>query len=202
MRPIYLAAALALSACSPSIPNSAAGVGFGDYASYTPEQPAATARAPVTPPTSQVVPPISTETMARATPQPRDTSRISDEQDFDAVSARQTIESDAERLERLRSEYQVITPVPVPERGDSGPNIVAFALATNHPVGQPVYRRPASRPSAEDTARRCAAFVSDDAAQREFLTNGGPDRDRGRLDPDGDGYACGWDPSPFRAARG
>ena len=37
-------------------------------------------------------------------------------------------------------------------------------------------------------------------AQQAFLEAGGPERDRKGLDPDGDGYACAWDPTPFRAA--
>ncbi len=31
---------------------------------------------------------------------------------------------------------------------------------------------------------------------------GGPERDQFGIDPDGDGYACRWDPSPFRKAVG
>ena len=38
-------------------------------------------------------------------------------------------------------------------------------------------------------------------AQAEFLRRGGPDRDPKALDPDGDGFACSWDPRPFQAAR-
>jgi N-acetylmuramoyl-L-alanine amidase len=62
---------------------------------------------------------------------------LSDEQDFDAVSARETIESDAERLARLRAEYQVVDPGALPERASgTGPNIVAFALV-HHERGRP-----------------------------------------------------------------
>jgi hypothetical protein len=39
-----------------------------------------------------------------------------------------------------------------------------------------------------------------DAAQEAFLAAGGPERDRNNLDPDGDGFACWWDPEPFRRA--
>ena len=42
--------------------------------------------------------------------------------------------------------------------------------------------------------------MSDAAAQEAFLKAGGPERDRYGLDPDGDGFACRWDPTPFRAA--
>jgi hypothetical protein len=48
--------------------------------------------------------------------------------------------------------------------------------------------------------RNCAKYVSNAAAQEAFLKAGGPERDRYGLDPDGDGFACRWDPTPFRAA--
>ena len=37
-----------------------------------------------------------------------------------------------------------------------------------------------------------------DQAQQDFLAKGGPERDRMGVDPDGDGFACAWDPRPFR----
>jgi hypothetical protein len=132
----------------------------------------------------------------------RNNPGISDEQNFDAVSARETIESDAERLARLRAEYQVIQPEAIPERdGDTGPNIVAFALQTTNAVGQPVYRRSGFRADARFQSA-CARYATADEAQRAFLERGGPEEDRMGVDPDGDGFACFWDPSPFRAARG
>jgi hypothetical protein len=79
-----------------------------------------------------------------------------------------------------------------------GPNVVAFALATNHAVGTSRYGR--SDPSADRAERACARYVSDDLAQEAFLQAGGPEGDRLGMDPDGDGYACGWDPERFRRA--
>jgi hypothetical protein len=127
---------------------------------------------------------------------------ISDEQSFDAVSARESIESDAERLARLREEYRVIEPEALaPRAGATGPNIVAFALSTTNQVGEQVYRR--SNFNADSRFQRaCARFATADEAQREFLARGGPESDRMGVDPDGDGFACYWDPRPFRAARG
>lgn len=124
---------------------------------------------------------------------------ISDEQDFDAVATRETIESDAERRARMQAERVVVAPSALPERPEGlGPNIVDYALATNHGLGERRYTR---RPiSAERHERACRAFRSGDLAQEWFLQNGGPGRDRQGLDPDGDGYACGWDPSVFRSA--
>ncbi len=80
-----------------------------------------------------------------------------------------------------------------------GPNVVDYALSTSHPVGTPRYRR--SNPLRWQVwERNCMQFPSQDAAQEAFLAAGGPERDRRNLDPDGDGYACWWDPGPIRRA--
>jgi hypothetical protein len=124
---------------------------------------------------------------------------ISDEQDFAAVSSRETIESDKERIARNRSEYVVVQPTDLPQRpGDTGPNIVEYALATKHAPGVQLYPRRAL--VKRDPAAACAKFTSPDIAQSEFLSAGGPEKDRLGVDPDGDGFACSWDPRPFRTA--
>jgi hypothetical protein len=127
---------------------------------------------------------------------------ISDEQNFDAVAGRETIESDRERIEAQRQAYQVLRPQPLPSRpGDTGPNVVAYALNTTNARGERLYSRTGF--NAENRfLRNCAKYPSSDLAQRDFLARGGPERDRLGLDPDGDGFACYWDPAPFRAARG
>ena len=123
---------------------------------------------------------------------------ISDEQDFEAVSARETIESDAERIARNRSEYVVVQPKDLPARpGDTGPNIVEFALATTHAPGVQMYKRGGIK---RDTSGPCGKYATPDLAQQDFLGKGGPERDRMGVDPDGDGFACSWDPRPFRTA--
>lgn len=125
---------------------------------------------------------------------------ISDENNFDAVAARQTIESDAQRLANQRAQYQQVAPTALPSQtGSRDPNIVQYALSTSHPVGTKVYSR-AGINLRSRSARNCAGFRSPDEAQIAFLQAGGPKRDRKALDPDGDGYACGWDPSPYRLA--
>lgn len=122
---------------------------------------------------------------------------ISDEQDFGAVSSRETIESDKERIARNRAQYTVIQPTAVPERtADTGPNLVQYALSTTHNPGTQMYSRSSIRLTDPNVA--CARFTSSDFAQQAFLTAGGPQRDRKGLDPDGDGFACAWDPRPFR----
>lgn len=124
---------------------------------------------------------------------------ISDEQDFNAVSSRETIESDAERIARNRAEYVVVQPKDLPTRpGDTGPNIVEFALATKHAPGVQMYKR--SGLGIRDVNAACGKYSSPDQAQQDFLSKGGPERDRGGVDPDGDGFACSWDPRPFRTA--
>ena len=73
-----------------------------------------------------------------------------------------------------------------------------IAISANHPKGTQMYKRGGLRLNSYNAA--CGKFPSPDLAQEAFLAAGGPDRDRKGLDPDGDGYACAWDPTPFRAA--
>jgi hypothetical protein len=265
--PLYLVMLVTLAACTPSVPDSGAGVGFTDYNTYLRQREAAlrTGAPAPTPPGGPVatglaapVPNAATTGFStdrigatlNGTPVPgaavpaapvpgaplsgttafdpnlagpEDPNRprgitpagireesgevlaangapgISDEQDFQAVSARETIQSDAERIARNRSQYEQIQPTDLPQRpADTGPNIVAYALSTTHGVGQNMYRRSGLGANSE---RACAKFPSPDLAQQAFLERGGPDRDRLGVDPDGDGFACAWDPRPFRAVQ-
>ncbi len=124
---------------------------------------------------------------------------ISDEQDFSAVSSRETIASDKERIERNRAQYVVVQPKDLPVRpGELGPNIVDYALKTTNDPGTALYSR--SGLGKRDPMIACAKFASPDLAQTEFLAKGGPEKDKLGLDPDGDGFACSWDPRPFRTA--
>ena len=125
---------------------------------------------------------------------------ISDEQDFDAVSSRETIESDAERIERQRRRYLLIPPAALPEQSErAGPSVVQYALSTTHPPGLKLHGRfHLLRPFRGRHVSRCAQYASADLAQEAFLSLGGPAKDRRNLDPDGDGYACGWSPERFR----
>lgn len=149
-------------------------------------------------------PPVIQEVPGTATPLATgapDNPGLSQENDFDVVASRETIESDAARIEQNRAQYTVVEPQALPQRpGDGGPNIVAFALATSHPVGTRLYAR-AGLGGEGRAARNCADYPSPDQAQIDFLSRGGPERDRRGLDPDGDGYACDWDPAPFRRAQ-
>ncbi|MDF0599869.1 hypothetical protein P1J78_03895 [Psychromarinibacter sp. C21-152] len=202
-------AAVALAACAPEIPDSnpeSRGVGFGDYNEYRRARDAELTReeAPpsTTPAPTATTPPATAAPETAAAPPPDSTAGISNEQDFAAVSERETIESDAARLHEQAQDYEMAEPEPVPTRtGNEGPNIVEYALSTNHAVGTEIYSRNTLF-AEKKFERNCAQYASPDLAQQAFLKAGGPDRDRLGLDPDGDGYACDWDPTPFRSISG
>jgi hypothetical protein len=238
---------LALAACAPPVPDSAAGVGFGNYSDYVRQRDAGApltavappqstfstdrvgaaldaassggAAVPVTPQTGpqpariigQTAPALQSGTLAANRPrgdapagivQQTGEMRgvaISDEQNFDAVAARESIESDAQRIANNRAQYEVVAPTALPQRsGESRPNIVQFALSTTHAPGVQMYKRGGL--FQKDALVTCAKYPSPDLAQEAMLGSGGPERDREGLDPDGDGFACGWDPRPFRKA--
>ena len=125
---------------------------------------------------------------------------LSDEQSFEAVTERETIESDAERRAAQAAAREQIEPTALPDRpSNTGPNIVQYALTAPNVKGQEWYSR--SVLSGETRFQRnCAMYATADDAQRDFLARGGPERDRLGIDPDGDGFACGWDPAPFKLA--
>ena len=192
------------------------GVGFGSYEDYIQareEREAALAGNNIAVEQS-VLPPVGSETtsqdvqVAEAAPEAAapvilpstDNPGISDEQDFEAVSSRETIESDRERIAAQRETYVQVEATALPSRSSSNrPNIVIYALDTTNNVGQKVYNR-TNLLGASVSERACARYTSADLAQEEFLASGGPKRDRRNLDPDGDGFACDWDPRPFRLA--
>lgn len=127
-------------------------------------------------------------------------SGVSDEQDFGAVTTRETIASDKQRIECNKQQYVVVQPGALPERpANEGPNIAAYALSTTNAPGVQMYKRPPFYLTTPEKA--CAKFASPDLAQQAFLAAGGPEHDRKALDPDGDGFACAWDPRPFRNAQ-
>ena len=128
------------------------------------------------------------------------TATISDSQDFSAVSARETREANAAKIAQQRATYQQIAPTALPSRdGAGGPNIVQYAIDSQNGLGVAAFSR--NNPFREkQSVTACAKFASADLAQIDFLQRGGPERDPKSLDPDGDGFACAWDPTPFRNA--
>ncbi len=198
----FMTLALALAACSPKVPNSGAGVGYNNYDEYEAARTAREAELQGAAATA-ATPAATPEATPKTTPaRPANRSvAISDEQDFSAVAARETIQSDKERLAAQRRQYKVIEPTALPTRtGSNGPNIVDYALSTTNAAGMPIYKR--TKLFAQSRFNRnCAKYASPDLAQSDFLRLGGPKSDRKGLDPDGDGFACAWDPQPFRNAR-
>ena len=200
--------AVLLAACEPTVPNSGAGVGFNDYNALEQnraERDAALASS-INAPAGRAISDETVETGAEVAT--TNTSArvdlnnpgISDEQDFGAVSSRESIESDRERLAAQSDAYKTIQPTALPTRsGGSGASIVEFALSTSNSLGQSVYRRTGIASDSRFN-RSCAKYASSDMAQIDFLRAGGPEKDRKGVDPDGDGFACYWDPTPFRRA--
>ncbi len=128
---------------------------------------------------------------------------ISDEQDFSAVASRETIESDKARIAQSRAQYQQVQPTELPERTDASSgsvDLVQYALRAPNRIGEAVY--PRSKVALSNSQKACARYDTPEAAQQAFLKAGGPKRDPKNLDPDGDGFACYWDPTPFQKARG
>lgn len=201
---LSLAGLALLVACSPRIPDSGAGVGFGDYGRYMRERETQSQSAREPREAQEAQQPGAPLSAIDGTGTPGDDGaarrdELSDSQDFEAVAERETIESDRERLEQQRAQYREVQPTDLPDsRQDGGPSVVAYALRTSHPVGEERYSRFPFHLT--NWQSNCARFRSQDEAQEAFLSRGGPERDPGNLDPDGDGYACWWDPAPYRAA--
>lgn len=198
---------LALGACDTPVPDSGAGVGFDGYTSY--EQQRAAREAKLQGNTAPPAGAISDETVTTSQPTTgaakpvvrTNNVAISDEQDFGAVSERESIQSDAERLARRKAQYVQIQPKAVPT-GSSGraASVVQFALSTTNRVGESIYRR-SGKVGGSRYTKNCAKYPSPDLAQTAFLESGGPQKDSKGIDPDGDGFACSWDPQSFRNAR-
>lgn len=141
-------------------------------------------------------------TPTNAAPALQSNTGISDEQDFSAVASRETIESDAQRRAEQAANREQVQVTAVPTRSTTtGPNIVEYALNAPNTKGQEWYSRSIFSGKGR-FERNCVKYASPDAAQRDFLANGGPERDRKGIDPDGDGFACGWDPAPFKRVAG
>lgn len=221
-----------LQACTPPVPASNAGPGFNSAADFAMERarrdtalaasgsttfgspaPVQTGAigatdlaaagigqtAPIGAPMSAISPSAS---VAAAPVRASNNGAISDEQEFSAVSGRESIESDAQRRAALAAAREQIQPTALPTRpANTGPNIVEYALNAPNQMGQEWYARSIFGTQGR-FQRNCVKYMSPDAAQRDFLAIGGPDRDRKGLDPDGDGFACGWDPAPFFLAAG
>ena len=74
-------------------------------------------------------------------------------------------------------------------------NLAVFARSVSNKVGEKIYYR--NFLSTENNSS-CKKFSNKNAAQIFFLENGGPKNDFYNVDPDGDGFACKWDPEIYR----
>ncbi|MDB2407299.1 hypothetical protein N9W17_02045 [Jannaschia sp.] len=131
-------------------------------------------------------------------PLDRDNPSISREQDFDSVASQRSIEADAARVNAARQQFEMVQPSELQRPNETGPNIISYAIERAKPVGASGSFRRSLTASARASNRRCEGYRTADVAQEEFLSAGGPDRDRLGLDPDGDGNACAWNPASFR----
>ncbi|WP_339109342.1 hypothetical protein [Thioclava sp. GXIMD4216] len=219
---------LALAACQPSVPNSAAGVGapaiagnesYRDYMAQREAQLQGGTAATTTPVTGGQPMSAMGDAAAPASNDPNaqlgaDTlaalnataAQSSPQEVTDYAPASSPYSSTATAAERAEDTFQ--TPAPAQKTsgdtysagsGASGPNLAAYALSVSNQPGQATYPRGGIKFTS--TTKACAKYVSPDQAQIAFLANGGPEKDPGNLDPDGDGFACGWDPRPFQNAR-
>lgn len=79
------------------------------------------------------------------------------------------------------------------------PVLVSYAADSTNQVGRRIHQRASM--DAQLSARACARYQDADSAQIAFLAQGGPQQDPLGVDPDGDGYACGWNPASYRLHR-
>ena len=122
---------------------------------------------------------------------------VSDEQDFASVVQRETIESDIQRIKENEENLLIYDPIDHPEKTGQS-DVVSFALNTKHTPGTVLFRRNTLFFSRDQYLERCNAYIDSEAAQQAFLDAGGPEEDELKLDPDGDGFACSWNPVKYR----
>ncbi|PZO67794.1 MAG: hypothetical protein DI498_02085 [Paracoccus denitrificans] len=91
----------------------------------------------------------------------------------------------------------VATPVAVAAVQPQQATLVNYANANRHNPGTRVWQR---GPTVV-VGNPCASFANPPAAQLAFLQRGGPAQDPMGIDPDGDGFVCGWNPAPYRVQR-
>lgn len=90
------------------------------------------------------------------------------------------------------------TPAPAPQAVETDA-LARYAQLQRHAPGTAVFVRAGG--SAADAARACARAPNPDAAQLMFLSSGGPEQDPMGMDPDGDGFVCGWTPASYRSGQ-
>lgn len=155
--------------------------------------------APVTPAPQLAAPqstaPVQTASAVAMPAQPRSAAAVSEQQ----FTPQPFGSSQPDQLVQRDFVPQVQVSAAELSQGGQAPNLFVYALSTQHSVGQARYNR--NHPLRwRRWEAACAQFPSQDLAQEAFLAAGGPENDPNHMDPDGDGFACWWDPAPFRAA--
>ncbi|MFO1143813.1 MAG: hypothetical protein U1E59_15840 [Amaricoccus sp.] len=146
--------------------------------------------------------PVTTEGANLLTPSPDGTGAALDDDKINLMQwtlEQQKIDAaKAQRdLDAARNQLVVYAPDASVPQEPAGVNVALFAKQSTNAVGQSIYPRPVG---ARLTGMGgCGRYRDADAAQRAFLAAGGPQTDRLGLDPDGDGFACKFDPAPYRA---
>jgi hypothetical protein len=197
-----------LAACAPAIPDSGAGVGFDNSAQAQQARDAqlsgsTIAGAPLV--TPNVISPESsaqgTQQGAQQAAQPGAPLALPDAAQPlpGSVASANSADIAAETAAALLAANSPSPTVLPSGAGGAQPNIASYARQSSNPVGNRIYSRTGMDLQAQ-SARNCRKYPSPDLAQSDFLAQGGPQNDRLALDPDGDGYACSWDPAPFRQA--
>lgn len=86
---------------------------------------------------------------------------ISDENDFQAVSSRETIELDKVRMAQNRAAYQQVQPTANPERtgaSEAAVDLVQYALKAPNRMGEAIY--PRSKIALANSQKSCARYAS------------------------------------------
>ena len=136
--------------------------------------------------------------LSRNTPGDDVLSTENDRLDLSLDTLEQQNKDKAEAAAKLESarKQRIIIKMEKPSHSADTINIAAFARSTINKKGESVYTR--SPFQTFDHWTECAFFNTNENAQRFFLKTGGPKVDLKNLDPDGDGFACAWDPSIYR----
>ena len=125
-------------------------------------------------------------------------STENDRLDLSLDTLEKQIKDKAEAAEKLESarKQRIVIETETPSHSAETVNIAAFARSTINKKGESIYARRTFQTF--DHWTECAFFNTNENAQRFFLRTGGPKLDLKNLDPDGDGFACTWDPAIYR----
>ena len=103
---------------------------------------------------------------------------------------RKSREAYARRQQEIAAERVEVNTVNVPDTPTT--NVAHYARTTSNQLGVKRYSRNRTGLSG------CNNYRTSYDAQRAFLEAGGPANDPRNLDKDGDGFACKFDPAPYR----